>query len=555
MCALDQPLVDLEARKALGKAHLNANQIEDAIRVYTKILRDYPQDIDAYLFLGDCYLADGDANTALLLYSQALEQSPENEEVHRRLRLARNECVDHWTSGSTATGGDILHGEAVPTNPEAIAAILQELTNQHALVTEEEVMRAAHLLEQIVHSAHPAQMVAEKLAEINDLIPALLELNIRQARADGRQDLVAGLQNLLHNIQLQKDENQHNPARNNGLGKPHKSLKDVHILMLGSACIRQQADYLGKVRDLDASGARVTAWQGEDLQEVGDYDLLMAFAPHVEPIAMETLAGAHAAGVPILLYLKSDLEQMPVSHPEYSIIGLHTPALARAYASALILADVICVPGEGLASSLRSAGYQVEIIPDGWDDRYPLWEKPVKPRHTLNLGWIGSAGELEDVFTIRRMIVRVMREFPHLRLMIAGDPAVYQLFDSLPETRRQYLPVMSEEDISYVLGQMDILLVPLRNNLYNRSLSDIRLVQAGARGIPWIASPLPSLAVWGKGGLIANSPDEWHTYLRQLALDDDLRKVLGQTGNSMAQARRNSLLKERWFNLILETAG
>jgi tetratricopeptide (TPR) repeat protein len=91
MCAIEQNFVDLDARKALGRSHLEGDRIEEAIQVYARILRDYPDDIESYIILGDCYLADADANAALLLYSQALEHDPENAEIHRRVRLARNE--------------------------------------------------------------------------------------------------------------------------------------------------------------------------------------------------------------------------------------------------------------------------------------------------------------------------------------------------------------------------------------------------------------------------------------------------------------------------------
>ncbi|MEM4655226.1 MAG: tetratricopeptide repeat protein, partial [Thermosphaera sp.] len=70
--------MDLAQRKALGKQHLEANRIEQAIQVFAQILREYPADIESYLILGDCYLADGDPATALAFYTQAQELAPED---------------------------------------------------------------------------------------------------------------------------------------------------------------------------------------------------------------------------------------------------------------------------------------------------------------------------------------------------------------------------------------------------------------------------------------------------------------------------------------------
>jgi glycosyltransferase involved in cell wall biosynthesis len=193
----------------------------------------------------------------------------------------------------------------------------------------------------------------------------------------------------------------------------------------------------------------------------------------------------------------------------------------------------------------------VHVIPEGWTDRNTLWEKPANPRHTVNLGWMSPPGEIEEVNQIRRVIIRVMREFPQVRLVISGDAQVYQLFDSLPEARRLYLPPVSAEDYPYLLGQVDILMVPLHNTPYNCSLCDRRLMEAGARGIPWVASPIPSHIDWNDGGLIAATADEWHTYLRQLVLDPNLRVSLGLAGRKKTESRKIDYLAKTWFDLFV----
>jgi len=84
---------------------------------------------------------------------------------------------------------------------------------------------------------------------------------------------------------------------------------------------------------------------------------------------------------------------------------------------------------------------------------------------------------------------------------------------------------------------VDILLVPMRDTPFNRCQSDRRLVEAGARRLPWIASPIPAFITWETGGLIADTPDEWFSHLGQLILDPDLRSTLGQAGWRKAESR------------------
>jgi hypothetical protein len=535
---------DLQARKALGRSYLNENRIEDALRTYADILRENPRDVDAYLFLGDCYLAEGDGETALLLYRQAQVLAPGNVEVQRRVRLARLE--------SQHLGGE---DGSLPTDPDAIAALLQRLTGRAAPISETEVNKAARLLDEIIHHPHPAQAVAERLEDVDALLPALLELNIRQARADGRPDLVQALQSLLDNIYLQIDARRADMDKGRSGIAVQPALLPRRVLFIGSqgedTLLRQTLP----AEALSTLGCEVTVATQFPPDFQARFDLVVALHPHGDLKLMQGLAACSAAGLPVILELDADFEQMPVNHPDHDSLGLGTPASAKAYTSALLLADRVVVPSQNLANRLRANGYAAEVMLDGWNGGNALWHKPMPRRATLNLGWIGPSGQVEDVEPIRRVIARLMHEFSHVRLVIVGDTDVYQLFDNLPESRRLFLPPVSVEDYPYLLGQVDVLLVPLRNSPFNQSQSDRRLVEAGIRRIPWVASPIPSFVDWEVGGLIAHSLEEWHSHLRQLILDVDLRASLGRAGRRKAEEREMSQLGKKWFILTNQVIG
>ncbi|MBN1536754.1 MAG: tetratricopeptide repeat protein [Anaerolineales bacterium] len=542
---------DLQAMKEQGRALLNANQVEAAIQVYLRILREHPDDVEAHFFLGDCYLNNGYIEAALLLYHQALERSPENETVKQKIQLVEAMKTQHNISFDKLSDLSGMNSTTVPSNPKEVAGILQEITSQEAPISEEEVMRAAKLLDEIIHNAYPARVVAERLEEIDDLLPALLELNIRQARADGRYDLVEGLLNLLRNINLQRgvEATSKQNIPQTPLKKPF-SAEDLRIRFINPDFDKNNRRLLLLKQGLKDAGCEIATSVQDQSTPIGQFDIVIAHNPHCETWMMEMLAEAHGAKVPVILSVDNDLEQMPVNHPEYEIIGLGTSSQSKAYAAALLLADMICVPSESLANIMLSAGYPTQVIPDGWPDHDELWKKPAVRHSMINLGWVGSPGQVEDVFSIRRIIVRVMREFPHVCIVVGGDPDVYRLFDTLPETKRIFLPSVNPEDYPYLLRQMDILLSPYRNTPFNRSRSDQLLVDAGALGIPWIGSPIASHVNWNAGGLIANSLDEWHTYLRQYIMDTELRLTIGNAGVSKAADRKMSILISQWLAMI-----
>lgn len=284
-------------------------------------------------------------------------------------------------------------------------------------------------------------------------------------------------------------------------------------------------------------------------------DVVITSNPHIKPLLMESLSALSAVGVPIVLDLDTDFENQPVSHPEYNAMGLGTQARGNAYSTALSLADMISVPSEEQAASLKTGADQVCVIPEGWSRQNRLWEKDAAPRNMINIGWVDSSGQLEDLMLVRRFMIRIVREFPNTRIVIIGNPKAYRLFDALPENRRMYLPMVAHEEFPYLLSQLDILLVPLRSTPFNLSLPDTVLVEAGARGLPWIASPIPAFRNWMTGGIIPESLDEWHLSMRQLVMDQAFCKRLGKAGKNAALAREMDCIGNLWMEMITQVVN
>jgi hypothetical protein len=541
-------MAETEIKKKMAGKYLAENEPMKALPIYMDLLRDNPNDVEVLLLLGDLFRASADEANAVRLYANALSLDPTNLEILNRLQVPP-------VSPQPPTPEPLPI--PVPSDPGELAVQLQELSGLSQPVADRDINRAAELLESIINSVDPAGTVADRLSEIDGLLPALIELNVRQARADGRPDLAKGLQDLQTNIQLQVEMGA--PAREI-IKQAQKHSLDItagpapkftgSVLLISPGVTEESPRGQVIAEALTGTGCRVTCAGDFPENFLDEFDLVIASHPHTRPELLEGLAACHAHKTPVILDLEADYEQIPVNHPDYESLGLGTLANSKAFMTALLLADGITVPSENLALNLRAIGYSATILPDGWSRKNPLWEKPPYPRHTFNLGWVGLPGQQEDVLQIRRVIIRVMREFPHTQLVVTSDPNVYQLFESLPEPRRLFLPAVEYEDYPYMLGQFDVLMLPLRNIPYNRALSDRLLVEAGAKGIPWAASPVPAYVTWQAGGLIAATLDEWHTILRQMILDADLCRTLGMAGKQHAEIREAVRLGQAWQELI-----
>ena len=189
---------ELNVRKNMGRTYLNENRLAEALDIFSKILLDYPDDLETLLILGNCYLASGDGKTAKNLYLQAQKLDPENKNIEQQIILA-GEIED--------TGLE----ESAPTDLAAVARLLQRLTGKTKAIDENDIVRAAFLLDKIINSDSPAELVSRHLDEIDELLPALIELNIRQAHADGKTELAQALRALQFNVDRQlvaKEENE-----------------------------------------------------------------------------------------------------------------------------------------------------------------------------------------------------------------------------------------------------------------------------------------------------------------------------------------------------------
>jgi len=86
-----------------------------------------------------------------------------------------------------------------------------------------------------------------------------------------------------------------------------------------------------------------------------------------------------------------------------------------------------------------------------------------------------------------------------------------------------------------VLNETDIVLAPLADNEFNRMKSNLKQVECWTRKLPIVCSDIPPYNVHGKHmencvliPAVKNAHKYWKKYLKQLILDADLRKRLGE---------------------------
>jgi hypothetical protein len=102
----------------------------------------------------------------------------------------------------------------------------------------------------------------------------------------------------------------------------------------------------------------------------------------------------------------------------------------------------------------------------------------------------------------------------------------------LPLDRVVYLPPTPFKDYPRQLSMFDVALCPLENTTFNHCKSNLRLLEFGAWGVPYVASKVGPFQRFhqetkGQGGLIADNPDQWAGHILKLLKSEHYRRLKG----------------------------
>jgi glycosyltransferase involved in cell wall biosynthesis len=135
-----------------------------------------------------------------------------------------------------------------------------------------------------------------------------------------------------------------------------------------------------------------------------------------------------------------------------------------------------------------------------------------------------------DVATIAPVLARVLAARPAVRLRLGGHvvtaPALAPWHD-----RIERLPFLPWPDLFAELARADVQLAPLRlDDPFSDAKSEVKYLEAGALGVPTVASPTDAFRraiVSGRNGMLADGAADWEDALLRLVDDPGLRARLG----------------------------
>lgn len=198
--------------------------------------------------------------------------------------------------------------------------------------------------------------------------------------------------------------------------------------------------------------------------------------------------------------------------------------------NALENADGLIISTKHLKKRLKPYSYQdrMFVVENAVD--FDIYDKLKNNTHKtyLHIGWQGGSSHNTDMSILNDVVKPVHDKYKNVRFTFSGDPGP-ELSGHLKglervKLDRTWVPVDKFPQRMAKLG-FDIQLAPLADNLFNRSKSNLRLIQAGALHTPCVASPVePYKSFPAK---FAKTTEDWVEALSELIEDKELRENLG----------------------------
>jgi hypothetical protein len=159
----------------------------------------------------------------------------------------------------------------------------------------------------------------------------------------------------------------------------------------------------------------------------------------------------------------------------------------------------------------------------------------------IRIGWGGSAGHREDMAAIAPALSRFVLEHPGVTLHLMCSDRIWQLFDALPEQRKQRTPTGSIDEYHAFVSRLDIGLAPNLDQGFNRARSDVKFLEYAAHGVVALLqrlTPYLSSVREGETGFLFGDERELVALLGRLVGDRQLRQRVRESAHAYVTTER-----------------
>jgi glycosyltransferase involved in cell wall biosynthesis len=289
--------------------------------------------------------------------------------------------------------------------------------------------------------------------------------------------------------------------------------------------------YEGYCKEGNQSGFSGTSFYGEDntaqmrwdidktlqafLKRCDGSDIIWTnFTPSTDEILKLMDLRKHT-GAKIVVDVDDNLQAVTLDNPASTNARTFRPNLELS----LVCADGITTSVPVLKEQYSRLNKNIFVQPNGID--LDMWKFKNKPHKRLRIMWRGAYGHRADLDSIKGPLKAIMNDYKVEFITMGAEPP-FNL------ARQTSYKTVDFTDYPQKLADInpDIAIVPLIDSAYNRSKSNLAVLEFSALKIPVIASPTENQK--GMKCLYAETNYEWYEQLEKLIKNQELRKKTSQ---------------------------
>jgi len=204
--------------------------------------------------------------------------------------------------------------------------------------------------------------------------------------------------------------------------------------------------------------------------------------------------------------------------------------------------SAITVTTEELAKIYRPYNPNVYVLPNAID--FNRWMKvDLKKGKEIRIGWSGGASHYADLLLLKNWLPKFLQAHKNCKFVILGS-ALGGWIKDLPENQVEIHKWETTEAYPFKMAllNLDIGLVPLESNNFNKCKSPIKYLEMSALGVPCLLSnctPYREVVKDGATGLLFTTRKEFLNKLTCLVEDSVYRKKIGDAARNYVYENHN----------------
>ena len=176
---------------------------------------------------------------------------------------------------------------------------------------------------------------------------------------------------------------------------------------------------------------------------------------------------------------------------------------------------------------------------------YNLKIKPKKKNNKqIIIGYFsGSITHIDDVEMIIPALIKILNEFKNVKVLFVGE---IELNNKLKNFSSQILKrhFVKWNKLPRLMSKVDINIAPIKENIFNEAKSENKWIEAALLKVPTVASNIGSfkkIIKNGKTGLLCNTIEDWYNSFKNLILDQNLQKTIGENAYEVCKEKYNTI--------------